>query len=76
MATQTPKPIVRTYVGDEFTDREMTDTEYAQWQAAQTAATQATETTETAAKAQAAARLSAYKKLAALGLTADEIAAL
>jgi len=56
--------------------REMTDTEYAQYLVDQQAATnEAKEYADTLA-AQAAAKKSAYKKLAALGLTADEIAAL
>jgi len=66
------RPII--YDGGET--REMNDTEYAQLlldtKAAQVSATkQSTEIT-----AQASAQASAYKKLAALGLTADEIAAL
>ena len=62
------KPL--TQIGNEV--REMTDAEYAQWQAdAAVAAAQ-----EQAAADAAAARASALAKLAGLGLTADEIAAL
>jgi len=62
------KPI--TQIGDEV--REMTDAEYAQWQtdAADAAAAQQ------AATDAAATRASAIAKLADLGLTPDEIAAL
>jgi hypothetical protein len=62
------KPL--TQIGDEV--REMTDAEYAQWQTDNKAhAAQAA-----AVEAQAAARASALTKLAGLGLTDDEIAAL
>ena len=62
------RPLIQ--IGDEV--REMTDAEYAQWQvdAADAAAA------EQAAADAAAARASAIAKLAGLGLTADEIAAL
>ncbi len=62
------KPTIQ--IGD--VAREMTDAEYAQWQvdAADAAAQQ-----QAAADA-AAARASAIAKLAGLGLTADDIAAL
>ena len=62
------KPTIQ--IGD--VAREMTDAEYAQWQvdAADAAAQQQ------AAVDAAAARASAVAKLAGLGLTADEIAAL
>jgi len=69
-------PLIRIIDGDTVTDREMTDAEAAthktilddaKTQAAAQAAAQAAHT---------AAKASAYKKLAALGLTADEIAAL
>jgi hypothetical protein len=57
-------------IGD--TVREMTDAEYAQWQTDNDAhAAQAA-----AVEAQASARASALTKLADLGLTDDEIAAL
>ena len=62
------RPLIQ--IGDEV--REMTDAEYAQWQvdAADAAAA------EQAAADAAAARASALAKLAGLGLTPDEIAAL
>jgi len=52
--------------------REMTDAEYAQWQADNDAHAAQAATVE----AKAAARRSALAKLAGLGLTDDEIAAL
>jgi len=52
--------------------REMTDAEYAQWETDN--ATQAEQAA--AVEAKAAARVSALAKLAGLGLTDDEIAAL
>jgi hypothetical protein len=62
------KPTIQ--IGNEV--REMTDAEYAQWQTDNEAhAAQAA-----AVEAQAAARASALTKLADLGLTDDEIAAL
>ena len=62
------KPL--TQIGNEV--REMTDAEYAQWQAdAADAAAQ-----QQAEAAAATARASALAKLAGLGLTPDEIAAL
>ena len=64
-------PQIRIINGDTVTDREMNDAEHATYLII-------TDDTKevAAAKAQAAAKKSAYKKLAALGLTADEIAAL
>jgi hypothetical protein len=59
-----------TQIGDEV--REMTDAEYAQWQTDNEAHAAQAATVE----AQAAARASALAKLAELGLTNDEIAAL
>jgi len=58
--------------GNQVTDREMTDEETALHKLRQ----KGTAAYETAQAAQAAAKKSAYTKLAALGLTADEIAAL
>lgn len=58
-----------TQIGDEV--REMTDSEYEQWQTDALAAEAVAE--ELAAKA--AARASALAKLSTLGLTEDEIAA-
>jgi hypothetical protein len=63
-----PKPLIQ--IGDEV--REMTETEYAQWQADR----QAHETAIVAANVKAAALISARAKLTALGLSDDEIAAL
>jgi len=63
-------------VNDNGVNRDATADEIANIEQIHAAATQATETTETAAAAQAAAKTSAQTKLAALGLTADEIAAL
>lgn len=68
------RPIIRIHniETNEIIDREMNDAEFAQWQADQATAT---------AKAQAAAEAVAKKaaaeaKLAALGLTADDLKAL
>jgi len=69
----TNRPEVRIYTGNgEFIDREMNDEEYAQWlkDKAESDARKAAFAEVEAAKA------SAQAKLAALGLTADEIAAL
>jgi len=57
---------------DEIVDREMNDAEFAQFEADQAA--QATEATEQAEAA--AAKAAAEAKLAALGLTADDLKAL
>jgi hypothetical protein len=62
------KPIIQ--IGTE--QREMTDAEFAQWQADN----EAHAAREAAAKAQAEARVSALAKLSELGLDDDEIAAL
>ena len=62
------KPIIQ--IGTE--QREMTDAEFAQWQADN----EAHAAREALAKAQAEARVSALSKLSALGLDDDEIAAL
>ena len=61
---------------DGETHREMTDAEYAQWQADDTAAAAQAAAADAAAADAAAARASALAKLADLGLTPDEIAAL
>ena len=69
----TNRPEVRIYTGNgEFIDREMNDEEYAQWlkDKAESDAREAAFAEVEVAKANAQA------KLAALGLTADEIAAL
>ena len=63
-----------TQIGD--ISREMNDTEHTQYLIDQAAATTATKAQAATDKAQAAAKKSAQAKLAALGLTADEIAAL
>jgi len=65
-------PTVKLYTFDGDTLRELTANEYAQYEIDKTAYT----AYQTAQAAQAAAKASAEKKLAALGLTADEIAAL
>jgi anti-sigma factor RsiW len=62
------KPIIQ--IGTE--QREMTDAEFAQWQADN----EAHAAEAAAVEAQAAARKSALSKIAALGLTEQEIAAL
>jgi hypothetical protein len=62
------KPMIQ--IGDDV--REMTNAEYAQWQTDN----EAHATEAAAVEAQAAARASALAKLAALGLTDAEIAAL
>jgi hypothetical protein len=67
------RPQIRIYTGEgEFIDREMNDAEYAQYEKDQA---------DTAVKAQAKAqaeskREAALNKLAALGLTTDDFAAL
>ena len=62
-------PITET---NEIIEREMNDNEFAQWQA-----DQATATAKAQAEAQAAAKKAAAEaKLAALGLTADDLKAL
>ena len=68
----TTKPTIQ--IGDE--SREMTDAEHAQYQKDVAAEQTATAVQAATDKAQVAAKTSAYTKLAALGLTADEIAAL
>jgi hypothetical protein len=62
------KPIIQ--IGTE--QREMTDAEFAQWQADN----EAHAAREAAEEAQTEARISALSKLSALGLDDDEIAAL
>ena len=68
------KPMIRIHnvATGEITDREMNDAEYAQYQI-DVAASQAKANAEAAKEA---AKASAQAKLAALGLTADEITAL
>jgi len=68
--------MTRPIVQDGFEVREMNDAEYAQCLIDQQENADSQLAQETAAAAQAAAKLSAQNKLAALGLTADEIAAL
>ena len=63
-------------VNDNGLDRDMTADETTAHKQAVAEMKKDSDTTEAAATAQAAAKKSAYKKLAALGLTADEIAAL
>jgi len=66
------RPIVRIYADGTFTDHEMNDSELAAYELQ----IKEDKKYDDAQTAQAAAKTSAYKKLAALGLTADEIAAL
>jgi hypothetical protein len=67
------KPTVRIYTGDgKFIDREMNDTEFSQYEIDQAA--DAARKAEAEAKAQAKA--TAEGKLAALGLTTDDLRAL
>lgn len=68
-----PKPMIRIYTDAEnYIDREMNAEEYAQWQKDKQSSE--LELTQIAEKAAAAA--SAVAKLEAIGLTAEEIAAL
>jgi hypothetical protein len=69
----TNRPQVRIYTGNgEFIDREMNDEEFAQWEK-----DKAESDARKAALAEVeAAKANAQAKLAALGLTAEEIAAL
>jgi len=68
--------MVRIIDGDAVTDREMTDTELQAYNGDIETATIKAAAQAATVKSQAAAKKSAEKKLAALGLTADEIAAL
>ena len=65
-----------TRTNDNGTDRDMTADEQKVFDTGLVEATAQTADDDKAATATAAAKKSAYKKLAALGLTADEIAAL
>ena len=67
-----PRPMIRIIDGDKVIDREMNDAEFAQLQIDQAEA--ASRIAE--AEAKATARASALAKLAAIGLSADEIASL
>ena len=68
------KPMTRIHntETDEIIDREMNSAEYAQYQIDEASY----EAEQTVAEVKATARASALAKLAALGLSADEIAAL
>lgn len=66
-------PQIRIIDGDTVTDREMTNAEFALWQAQQTTAAAEAEAKEQDDTAKAAARQAVLDKL---GLTADEAAAL
>ena len=67
------KPIIRIYTGNgEFIDREMNDAEFAQYEKDQ--ADYQAQKAEAEAKAQA--KVAAEGKLAALGLTTDDLRAL
>jgi len=68
--------MIRIIDGDQVTDREMTDIEAAEHKKASDDAKARDTAAAKAAAARAAAKASAQAKLAALGLTADEIAAL
>ena len=73
MAKSTARPMVRIYTSaDEFIDREMNDAEFAEHQSLQTfvAAQKA------AAQAKEDAKTAAQEKLAALGLTVEDLTAL
>jgi len=65
-------PQIRIVDGDQVTDREMTNAEAATFKLV----TDDSKAQAAADEARAAAKTSAHTKLAALGLTADEIAAL
>jgi len=67
-----PRPIIH----DGYEQREMTADEYAEWQALTTEVEAQAAATEQAAADKAAAAASGRTKLAALGLTDDEINAL
>jgi len=69
-------PMIRIIDGDTVTDREMTAAEAAAHKKSGDEATAQQAASEAAQAATAAAKKSAQTKLAALGLTADEIAAL
>lgn len=71
---KTTRPMVRIHdlATDEVIDREMNDAEYADWETQQAAIAQA----EAEAEAKAAAREATIAKLAALGLTPEDLAAL
>ena len=71
MATNRPKIADHNIETDEVTIREMTDAEFAQHQIDQATMSEFVANQQ----AKEAARLSAKEKLAALGLTAEEIAA-
>jgi hypothetical protein len=68
------KPMVRIHNSetDEIIDREMTDAEFAQWQKDQTEVAKI----QAEVKSREELKSSAEAKLAKLGLTSDEIAAL
>lgn len=73
MAT-TKRPLIRVHdtETDEIIDREMNDAEYADWEQLQAEQAQA----QAEADAKAAAREATIAKLAALGLTPEDLAAL
>jgi hypothetical protein len=71
------KPIIRIYQGDgEFIDREMTNDEFKQYQKDQESATANEAAEQAKAEAKAQAKAAAEGKLAALGLTTDDLRAL
>lgn len=71
---KTSRPMVRIHdiTTDEVVDREMNDDEFAAWETQQAAQAQA----EAEAEAQATAKAEAETKLAALGLTTEDLKAL
>jgi len=71
---KTTRPMVRIHdtAIDEIIDREMNDDEFAEWETQQAAQSEA----EAQAEAQAASREATLAKLAALGLTPEDLAAL
>jgi len=70
------KPLVAEYRDGVTTEREMTEQEHIDYLKMKKDLADERKQIAAAETAQAAAKTSAYKKLAALGLTADEIAAL
>ena len=71
------KPIVRIYQGDgEFIDREMTTAEFKQYEKDQENSAKEKAEAEAKAQAKAQAKATAESKLAALGLTTNDLKAL
>jgi hypothetical protein len=71
------KPIVRIYTAvDKYIDREMNDTEFAQYETDQATDIIRQAAAEAAAAAEEAAKVAAQAKLTALGLTVEDLQAL